>query len=154
MLARLLVGDWNRYLVQVAAPNAGLFITFAWAGHFAWFTYQRCREAELDAETAQQRALQLGAVAVFAFFPFRIELLWNLDNIPVASLRHLVLGVGAAKMLIWTYLLSVLFRYYFLSGRRVFTNMISLWPRGKRAPDVARGPEEPDPKNASEDGCA
>ena len=123
--------DYLRYIGKVTTPNALVnshhLITLALAAYLGLFTYLRSIEANIEPVQAHGKALQVIILALIAFLPVtRIVVQYN--NIPVQSLRNVVIGVTLTKMLAWLYLYTVIIRYYFIDQYRVFKKMRSIFP--------------------------
>lgn len=137
--------EWGLVATQRAVVNNHGFIVIGFAAYLVFFTHRRCLEAAVRPMDAFGKALQIGVLALLAFLPLRLEHALNYQHIPVPAYRRLILFMAAAKCLAWVYLLSVLVRYYFLSGLAVYAHMVSIFPssyvkREKQAPPAAPNP--------------
>ena len=113
---------------QSALVNSHYVITLALAAFVGMFTYARCRDAGITELPARGKALQTCVMGLVAFLPVPWMLLPRLLEIPKLELRLVVVFVCAAKLLAWSYLLSVLFRYYFWNGYRAYWDMFMVLP--------------------------
>lgn len=123
---------------QSALVNSHYMITFLLAGFTGMFTHARCREAGAGDLPARGKALQTAVMGLVAFLPVPWYLLPRLHEIPKLELRLVVLFVCGAKMLAWSYLLSVLMRYYFWNGQRAYLNMFMVLPSMYREEESQR----------------
>ncbi len=130
--------DISYVVTQNAFVNNPDVITFALALYFAFFTFQRCREAGLPETEAHGKAVQSGIVALIAFLWHPVSLLAHVQEIYTGSiswtlyLRGTVYFMAAIKLLGWLYLLGLVIRYYGLGNRGVFVNMYCVFPSAHR----------------------
>ncbi len=121
-----------RALADISTYNALLnshhLITLALAGYLGVFVWGRSREAGLPSASAEARAVQIGALGLLAFLAVPFEQALDFDS----PFQRLVIAVAVAKIAAWCYLLSVLLRYYFFSGHRVFVRMATLFPSARK----------------------
>lgn len=127
-LVYLLLREAGHVKTQSALVNSHYMITFLLAGFTGMFTHARCREAGVGDLPARGKALQTAVMGLVAFLPVPWYLLPRLHEIPKRELQLVVLFVCGAKMLAWSYLLSVLMRYYFWNGQRAYLNMFMVLP--------------------------
>ncbi len=116
-------------VTQNALVNSPYFITVAWSGYYAVFCFQRCREAGLGERASRGNAVQHGMIALLAFLPYPLILLFSASQMAGnAGARHLLYAVGAAKLLGWWYLLWKTFSYYVFGNPGVFVQTVLLFP--------------------------
>lgn len=113
---------------QSALVNSHYMITLLLAGFTGLFTHARCREAGVGDLPARGKALQTSVMGLVAFLPVPWTLLLRLHEIPKLELQLVVIFVCGAKLMAWSYLLSVLVRYYFWNGQRAYLNMFMVLP--------------------------
>ena len=119
-------------VTQRAVVNSPYFITVGCAVYLAVFWFHKCREAQFSERVARGSALQHGMVALLAFLPLPPELVLQAPHIPVASIRHLIYGASAVKILAWAYLFLVV-GYSCVSGKWVVSTAMSrLFPSVRR----------------------
>jgi hypothetical protein len=119
-------------LTQHAWVNSVQFLMFGLAGYFAWFVYCRCIEADIRPQEARGKALQMGILALAAFLPLELErFAWYRTHLTAESLR-VIYAFALGKLLIWSYLVSVVLRYHF-GGYEVFRRMPTLFPSARVA---------------------
>jgi hypothetical protein len=122
----------GRVPTQYALINSCHLITLAFAGYLVFFVNQVCRDHGDSPESARGKSLQIGILALAAFIALPLERVVYYSDIPVAEYRRLVLAVAAMKYLTWAYLFTLVFRYYFVEGPRVFLRLPSLFPSVRR----------------------
>lgn len=115
-----------------AMVNSVFLLYFALVVYFFGFLYRAARAAGLSPVMAQVLAVQLGLVALLAFLPVRLEYIPHYLDAPDATWRKLILTVCAFKVASWLYLVSLLFRYYLLSGAEVFRQMAPVFPSARQ----------------------
>jgi hypothetical protein len=115
-----------------ALINNHWLLYLAWVAFFSFFVYSRCRLAGLDARHARAKTTQLAAFAFLAFLPMGISHLPDIRFNPDFQQRILFYSVAFSKILIWTYLGSVILRHYFF-GRRVFWRIRVFFPSISKA---------------------
>ncbi len=128
--------EWGDVRMTKAWVNSPSMLILACLAYLAFFTYQRSREAGLDADDAFARALHVTLVALVAFMPasLTIELLLRLRSIP-PTYRRFVYFVSVAKTGAWLYLLGLIVRYYFLQREKVFRDMFTFFPLFRQRAD-------------------
>ncbi len=150
--------DAGQVATQRALTNSFYLLPLAMAGFFAGFVFVRCREAGTG-EAATGKAVQVWILALVAFLPIRLEQVVDYWNIPVPEYRRLILSMASVKCIAWLYLLSIVFRYHFCSGYRLFQRMPSVFPSSRKASKTAHSPEAagpqppaspPDPEDTAE----
>lgn len=121
-------------LPQRALVNSPHLITVMLAAYVAVFAWHRCVEAGLSALEAQDKAFQLGIVALVAFLaPVDPLIMYVARGNPFAQNRILIYGVGAIKLLAWWSLLIVFIRYYVFNVDDAFAEVVQVVPRTWRA---------------------
>ncbi|HPO15614.1 MAG TPA: hypothetical protein PLI09_19385 [Candidatus Hydrogenedentes bacterium] len=121
--------ELGHVVTQRALINNMSLLPLAMTAYITVFFYQRCCEAGLSRPMARGKSFQLFLLALIAFvLPVRLELFMDYLLIPVAEYRRLLFSMIAVKCIAWLYLLSVVCRYYFFNGYRVFIQMPSLFP--------------------------
>jgi hypothetical protein len=123
---------WGQVTTQRALVNSPHLITLALSVFLGLFTYFRAREAGCQGAAARGKATQMACIGLIAFSDVPLAFLLQLDEIPIAFYRNVLLGLAGAKMAAWVYALAVLFRYYFLSGQEVYRRLSSLFPSTRR----------------------
>ena len=132
---------------QNAIINSYNFITWALTAFVAHFVYHRSIEAELPPIEALGKAMQLGILAFVAFIDLPVELI---PDTRYLMDRVLIMGTVGFKLLVWLYLYSLIFRYYWTGRAEVVAGALP-WlaltlppsPKAteKKRPDTAE-PEE------------
>lgn len=126
---------WGQVVTQRAMTNSLYLLPVAMAGFFAGFVFVRCREAGTG-NAAMGKAMQVWILALVAFLPIRLEQIGDYLRIPEAEYRRLILGMATVKCISWLYLYSIVLRFHFWSGYRLFLRMPSVFPSG-RTPEPA-----------------
>ena len=117
------------YVVTLRAlVNSHWFITLACSGFLGWFTFCRCAECGDYADVAFGKSVQIVILAITAFLPMGIEKVSIYFLIPIPFYRYLILSVITVKALAWLYLVTLILRYYLISGYAVFKNIPLLFP--------------------------
>ena len=111
-----------------ALVNSPYLVTLMLAAYVILFAFHRCTEAGLTPYLAQDRALQLGVVALVAFLPLDFAVLFTAHLHPLIQSRFLLYLVGVAKLAAWWYLFTLLLRYYVFRIDDVFARIPSLFP--------------------------
>jgi hypothetical protein len=128
--------EWSGVLPQRAVVNSPHLITVAFAGYVALFCWHRCRDAGLSHWESQDRALQLGVVALVAFLPVDFLTVFTAHTNPLVQHRFSLYLVGIGKLATWW--LSMFVRYYAFGADRVFAHVPSLFPSARRAQRVEK----------------
>jgi len=118
-------------LPQRALVNSARMITVMMAAYVAVFASNRCIQSGLSQAGAQDRALQIGIIALAAFLPIDFLTLFTLHANPLAQDKTLNYAAGGIKVLAWWYLLSLFLRYYLLGQEDAFARMRSLFPSSR-----------------------
>lgn len=111
-----------------ALINSPYLVTLMLAAYVILFVLHRCIEAGLSPYLAQDRALQLGVVALVAFLPLDLVVLFTAHLHPLIQSRFLLYLAGVAKLAAWWYLFTLLLRYYVFRADDVFARIPSLFP--------------------------
>jgi hypothetical protein len=152
-----------RYLAGVVTINAYVnnpdVIVIAFTLYLAVFTFLRAREGGLNDAQAQGRAVQVGIVAIIAFLWQPLGLLAIAGDMmhsgwfQARMLVLLVIVLAFMKLVAWFYLLSLIVRYYGFDKRRVFADMVCVFPSAWGYPDAPKEPKaedwEPEPRKES-----
>ncbi|MCX5756985.1 MAG: hypothetical protein NTU83_00455 [Candidatus Hydrogenedentes bacterium] len=122
-------------LTQRALVNSPHVITVAFAGYIALFVYHRCRGAGDSSGAAQDKALQMGVVALLAFMPVDLGAVLSAHKAPILEHRVLLYGAALLKLVAWWSLLALFIRYYLFKADAAFAEIGSLFPstRGNTA---------------------
>lgn len=131
-------------VTQHAWVNSVNFLCFGLTLYFGWFVYCRCLEAGLRVREARSKAVQTGILALAAFLPVELErLAWYQANLTAEALR-VIYAFTLGKFLIWSYLVSIVLRYYF-GGHDVFRRMPTFFPSARAAdPEASSSGSAPD----------
>jgi len=135
---------------QDALVNSPFLITIALAAYVGLFALKRCTEVGIPAPQAQDKALQVGIMGLVAFLPFHFPSLVDAYVNPLVPNPAVVYGTGAAKMVVWCYLLSLFIRYYAFGSDAAFAKVQAIFPSSRRARQEPTRPTEPDHKNNEE----
>ena len=140
--------NFSGVVTQKAIVNSPSMISVSFALYMAIFVYRICRDNGLDHEGAQSKGIQMGLMALIAFFempytgrldPSLMELLVRINeiSIPSSELRNLIIVVAVTKLAVWCYLFSLMMRYYVFGNHLVFNSMFSVFPGAakKETPD-------------------
>jgi hypothetical protein len=119
-------------VTQRAWINSFWMLSIMLGGWFAFFTWQRCREARLSPEGCRARTLETGCAALVAFMPVPIDVVMRADRILIVEMRNILIGAMIIKSICWLYLLSIVLRYYLVDGYRVFRRIPSFFPSTRR----------------------
>ena len=111
-----------------ALVNSPYLVTLMLAAYVVLFALHRCLDAGLSPYLAQDRALQLGIVALVAFLPLDLVVLFTAHLHPRIQSRFLLYLAGVAKLSAWWYLFTLLLRYYVFRVDDVFGRIPSLFP--------------------------
>lgn len=130
--AFLLLRDIAGVLPQRALVNSARMITVMMAAYMAVFASNRCIQSGLSQAGAQDRALQIGIMALAAFLPIDFVTLFTLHLNPLAQDKALNYAAGGIKILAWWYLLSLFIRYYLFGQEDAFASMRSLFPSSRQ----------------------
>ncbi len=153
----LLLRQVGAVLPQYALVNSPYLITLGLAAYVALFTLHRCEENGLSRFLAQDKALQLGIIALIAFLPVDLEVLAMAHTYPLMQNRFLLYLAGAGKLVAWWYLFSLMLRYYVFRLDDVFANVPSVFPSARRgddpepSADTAQAESHPEDKAAEAD---
>jgi hypothetical protein len=127
----LLLREAGGVLPQYALVNSPYLITVIFAAYIALFSLHRCGESELPLHLAQDKALQLGVIALIAFLPVELEILITAHTYPLMQNRFLLYLAGAGKLVAWWYLFSLMLRYYVFRLDDVFARVPSVFPSAR-----------------------
>lgn len=147
----LTLREWSGVLPQHAVVNSPHLITVAFGGYVALFCWHRCRDAGLSRWESQDRALQLGVVALVAFLPVDFFAVFTAHANPLVQHRFSVYLVGIGKLAAWWLLVSMFVRYYAFGADQVFAHVPSLFPSARRARRVEKRETAPCAERAPAD---
>jgi hypothetical protein len=140
-------------ITQRALVNSPHVITVAFAGYVALFVYHRCRGAGDAPGAAQDKALQMGVVALLAFMPVDLGAVLTAHTTPILEHRVLLYGVALLKLVAWWSLLALFIRYYLFKADGAFAGIGSLFPSTRgNATDQTSDVLDKDFNNDSRDG--
>lgn len=123
-------------VTQNAMTNSVHLLYVMQVVYFFFFLVRAARGAGLESPVSQVLAVQLALVAMLAFIPgARVEDIPAYMRVPHQFSRWLLLGVCSLKLAGWLYLLSLVFRYYILSGGEVFRQMVPVFLSGTPGED-------------------
>lgn len=128
---------------QNAVINSYNFITWSLTGFFGYFVYHRSVEGGLPPIEALGKSIQLGVLAFVAFIDLPVE---HIPDIRHPTDRALILGTVGLKLIVWAYLYSLLFRYYWKRDPQVVARALPWLALLPPARNEARNgaPETPD----------
>ncbi len=109
---------------QRALVNHPMMISVALAIYVALFVLRQCRLLGCEESGAEARALQAGVIALVAFLPGVVDVLFAVGDIADPRLRRFVYLAGAGKLTCWFYLSMLMFRCYALGHHRAFVTML------------------------------
>jgi len=124
----LLLRQAGGVLTQRAIVNSPNALTVALAGYVVLFVYHRCRDVDDSPGAAQDKALQMGVVALLAFMPVDLGSVLAAHKAPVLAQRLMLYGAALFKLMAWWSLLALFVRYYLFRGDRAFAEIASLFP--------------------------
>lgn len=124
----VLLREAGGVLTQRALVNSPHAITIALAAYLAIFVYRRCRDAGDLPGVAQDKALQLGVVALVAFMPVDLGAILAAHRAPELQYRLLLYGAGLFKLVAWWSLLPFFIRYYLFRNDHPFSDMHTIFP--------------------------
>lgn len=128
---------------QRALVNSPYVITLGLAAWMVVFSFYACVRAGLTAFQAQDRALQLGVIALIAFLPIDPVTLIEAHSNPLMRARIAMYIAAGGKLVAWLYLLGLLIRYYALQMDDVFARIPSVFPSAYRTHGADKAGEDP-----------
>lgn len=111
-----------------ALTNSVVLLYLGLVAYFFSFVVRAARAADLSSAVSQMLAVQLSIMALMAFMPLKLELIFDYLRLSEPFWRRAILGVCVLKVASWLYLLSLLIRYYLWAGAEVFRQMAPLFP--------------------------
>jgi hypothetical protein len=130
-----LLRDAGDVVSQRALVNSPYLITLALSFYIAIFAFGACRRAGLTILQAQDRALQIGIVALIAFLPIDLNTILEAHSNPLLRARFALYLAAFVKIAAWWYLLTLFIRYYGLNAEDVFAKIPSLFPSTRKNND-------------------
>lgn len=119
--------------------NSSSAITLGFAIYVSLFVLRQCKAAGLAPINAQGRAVQAALWSLIAFLeiPTRspifgtqtlLGILWNSPDLPDLKLKLIIWAVGFCKLVAWSYLYSLMFRFHVLGNRDAFNGIRMIVP--------------------------
>lgn len=131
-------------LTQEAMVNSVNVLLFGLAGYFAFFTWQRCREAGMSVAASHGKATQLGILGLAAFLPIGLHQLPEYRETFTSEGLRVMYAFALGKFVIWLYLYQIVLRFYLFSGYQVFERLPALFPSARAKTEVPSQPEDKD----------
>lgn len=138
----LMLRDLAAVAPHSALINSSSVITLTFSAYIAFFVLRRARQAGLNERAARGKAMQVGMVALIAFieiptvgsaFETRtvLGLLLAISQFNMPEQYYTVLFVGVSKIVCWSYLFSLVFRYHAVGVRDVFARIPNVFPSAR-----------------------
>ncbi|MFP6581704.1 MAG: hypothetical protein VCD00_04035 [Candidatus Hydrogenedentota bacterium] len=119
--------------------NSSSTITLGFAIYVSLFVLRQCKAAGLEQINAQGRAVQAALWSLIAFLeiPTRspifgtqtlLGILWESPSLPSLELKAVIWAVGFCKLIAWSYLYSLMFRFHVLGNRDAFNGIRLIVP--------------------------
>ena len=128
-----LLREWGQVSRLNDLVGSSLMITLAWSAFLGYFAAARCQESGMPPVEARIRGLEICILGAAAFFPFPLEALYFLRSIPAFGTQAGVVAIALVKLGAFTYLFTLLARYYLGRDTRGFMPHLS----GEIPPDGA-----------------
>lgn len=142
--------------------NSSSVITLSFAAYLAFFVLRQCKAAGLDAPNAQGRAVQAALWSLIAFLeiPTRspvfgtqtlLGIFLNSPALPSLELKVIIWAVSACKLIAWSYLFALMFRFHLRGDREAFNGIRMIVPTSHaQHPEPAPVEEDEDEPNTKQ----